>query len=768
MLKYLAAVLIVSSACCCAAQANTYKRCEALWGIENQKIRVVVDESQGSISVLDKTAKVTWKQPLNTMHMFNNIHITSGVDEITFDTVLGYTGSRPNNVTVTMSVPADSNQLVIEADMGDRSTRCDGFDFLEPFVLDTPKSCIAIADYCDGHLYPADIASFPFWDLGSYNVNLLDMPWVGLCDLDSGLGYSVIIDTSDDATLKCIKYGSRRAPLVHWEPQLGRFGYKRKLIYNFASSGGYVALAKAYRSYLQANGGLVTMEQKAQANPNIRKLYGAPLVWDYSDYIDGKEMKAAGVDKAVHHVWNWTDPGNKYSSSSAIAAGVIANDNNLGYLTEEYDQYYDAYPYSGSNNTPSSLYDQYPDHMAMDSNLTVRNGWYGAFGQMYRRCPSFYQAAAQNVIPPRLQSLPMNSRYMDVHTALEIQECYDPDHMKSRTQWKQDNLNILNYVRGLKLVLGGEHGKWWAIPYVDMFDGVMSSVGWPWNSAHPTTYGQTDYGTNGKVADDAWQKYESWGSVSYANRAPLWELVFHDCAVAHWYPDDSTDWTVSMTGGGEWYQARKDAINVLYGTPATFFNCGSDGSWYLQRQAFLDSYRDTCKPHEVLADKEMVSHFFLTGDHSVQKTTWSDGTVSVVNFGSGDYSVMIDGVTYVLPTNGFVVKGPKIEESRVRSNGSIVTTINMSGYHFTDASGVGVTMRGVNTRQLRVNTDKALTAVTIRPADVASAFNTSSMRILQLDTSGNRVGNISFTKVGSDQISIGPFSGPMYLDVISY
>ena len=42
---------------------------------------------------------------------------------------------------------------------------------------------LVVADYSNGHLYPLDLQPFP---RGSFSGDRLDMPWVGLCDLDTG------------------------------------------------------------------------------------------------------------------------------------------------------------------------------------------------------------------------------------------------------------------------------------------------------------------------------------------------------------------------------------------------------------------------------------------------------------------------------------------------------------------------------------------------------------------------------------------------------
>lgn len=60
-----------------------------------------------------------------------------------------------------------------------------------------------------------------------------------------------------------------------------------------------VSIAKIYKSYVEENGGFVTLEQKAASNPDIKKLYGAPFIYLWGDFvispedIDWQEFKAA-------------------------------------------------------------------------------------------------------------------------------------------------------------------------------------------------------------------------------------------------------------------------------------------------------------------------------------------------------------------------------------------------------------------------------------------------------------------------------------------
>ena len=727
--------------------ATTVTHTGSTWNIQNQNLKVTLTGGTGYLAVKDLGAGYTWTQPGAITHYpFTNMTALSNGVSFNTSFVDSKIGEFTANVQVV--VPDGAREMQLMVSMTNLNTAIGGFSSIEPFTLATPTSYLIAPDYCDGHMYPSNISAFPEWNLASgYRVQSLDMPWVGVFNISSGVGYSIIVATPYDAMLNAQMFNGYRAPWFQWNPSLGTLGYTRQLNYEFTANGGYVALAKAYRSYVQAQGGLVTLDTKAQTNPNIKKLFGAPVVWDYFNTMDPAQAKAAGVDKMLHHVDDWGDP-NDPSNDLAL----LKQNQDQGYLTEEYDSYCDAYPET-ANNPLGSYYDSYPNNFAKDVNGNTEPGFVGQYGQMYHRCPEFFQAAAQAVIPSRLAAYPSMARYLDVHTATATYECYDPNHPQSTTQWENNDYNLLSYIRGQGLVLSGEHGKWWAVPVMDVMDGVMSSPVWPWTN-QPTAYQQ------GTPSD--WTTYETYGSIGNTYRVPLWELVFHDCSLAMWYPDDATDYTANVPG--DWYQTKKDCMNVLYGTPSLFFNVGPNGSWWVNRPAFMTSYRTACKVHEALADQEMLTHQFLTTDRNVQQTTWTDGTVDIVNFGTSNYTATIGGTQYVLPQYGFAVSGPKITSYRAIVSGSTVTSVTMAGYNFSTQGGVAVTVRRFNNHFLRVNIDGACPQVSINPLNYVTNWKFATTHMWQCDTEGNRTARVSWTQNGNS-IVVGPFTSAVILDI---
>jgi len=205
--------------------ASVHSR-DGRWVVENSKLRLIVQAATGFIAVRDKRAAHYWTQPGAVKHRpFTNVRKVK--DGVSLATTFADTQSREFAARMTLTVPGEEPELRVTVD-GDRDALIAGFDFIEPFTYLGTDGYLALADWCDGHIYPADIDAWPGYWLDSFLVNLLQMPWVGVFDLTSGVGYCVIVDTQDDAELRCRKFGARRAPLIHWLPQLGQFGYERK------------------------------------------------------------------------------------------------------------------------------------------------------------------------------------------------------------------------------------------------------------------------------------------------------------------------------------------------------------------------------------------------------------------------------------------------------------------------------------------------------------------------------------------------------------
>lgn len=657
-------IFVLLGLCACSSSDGVSQEGD-VWFIENSHLKVTIQPT-GVLNVYDKKGNREWQQVASKEKKIENVSEVSTADKwaIAFETEV-------NNYPflIKLSLPKASADLEIEADMENRDTPIEDIPFFDPFLLDSEHCSIAVADFCNGHLYPADLHPFPY---KRYTTALLDMPWIGVCDAKEGHGYEIILDTSDDAFFDMIpvKVGKREIvlPKAGWISSKKRFGYARRLLCHFVSDGGYVALAKYYRTYAQKRGLIVPFSEKVKKNPNLTRLFGAVDVWGQQSVEFAKEAKKAGVEKMIMN-------GNSTPEE-------LKSINELGYLTSCYDAYQDVFQIEADGKIDSG-HEYLPDNIVLKDDSTRMLAWCTWDGhQSMKRCPVFWERTAKLVIPEVLSKYPFLCRFIDVTTAEDLYECYDERHPLTRAEKRELGVRLFDYIRSQGLVVGGEHGRWWAAPVIDYVEGMMS--GGTDNYAWDAPYLRPPMNKEG----NKWEQYETLG-MNPQYRVPLWELVFHDCVVSTWYWGDANDF---LTLADPKFTDMKNCYNILYGTiPLLWANeetggagPAKPGSWVANRELFLETYRNVCKLHEVIAGQEMTVHEFLTLDGMVQRTCFADGTEVVVNFGESVYEATVGGKKYQLPQYGFAVKGPKIEQSRALIDGQIVTNIHTNTYNFQD------------------------------------------------------------------------------------
>lgn len=728
------------------ADAKTAQR----WQLDNGAIRVEFDAGTGRMNVLDKQAGYTWRQPAPPDRRpdqkgptFRNVRkLDRGAVGVVLETDLGVTNGKPNTVTVTLAMPEETGRLDITLDMPDRNTEAHYPSFWHPFILDTPRGVMAIPDYCNGHVYPLD--DFPdrhpwLW------LDRLDMPWVGLCDLERGFGWLMIIDTPDNGQVHLSPYdvGGRKlvAPRVHWHSSKRLFEHPRKLTCHFVPRGGYVAMAKVFRAWARERGLLVTLAEKARRNANVKRLLGAPIVWGDARLDFAQQAKLAGIDRMLVN-----------GRSSPDQTRAI---NELGYLTGEYDNYTDILPLEPGKQIDKN-HAPLPDHAVLNADGKRMTAWLtiDKKKQYMKRCPALWTKAAKIVVPKALRDVPFLARFMDVTTAEGLYECFDPKHPLTKRQKRRCGVDLLSYVRSNRLVVGAEHGIWWAVPYVDYFEGMMSGTHcyYSWPAGHlirPESRDQRFTNPWGRKLPP-FEMYETWG-IGHAWRAPLWELVFHDCVITTWYWGDTNGWLHAIAPE---LTAKKDAFNILYGTvPMIWAN--KNGLWQTDRQAALRTYRTTCKLHEAVAGTEMLTHEFLTSDHHVQRTRFSDGTIAVVNFGLEPQWVDLAGESHLLPQNGFAVKGPAVEQHRRIEDDHVATRIKRPDYVYEQRGAREVELSRQSPTRLRLYVGKDEDAtVEVRPADVAPDWDLITTQVYRLDEQGGRSAQAEFDRHGPDWLFI--------------
>lgn len=471
----------------------------------------------------------------------------------------------------------------------------------------------------EGISYPVVDTSLPPMRYHLFGGHGLSMPWYGATDLREGL--MSIVETADDAWVKVDRNDDLLVLSPQWVPQLGKFGAPRRIRYIAFEKGGYVAMCKRYRSYAEETGLLKTLAEKRERIPSVDRLVGAANIWCFhgspSQWCD--KLRKKGIDRIL-----W---------SRRTTPGEIDLLNQAGILTGRYDIYQDAMNPAEFPNLhhihPDWTSDAWPDGLMVDENGDWRRGWRvtSKSGEMIPcgvLCDSRAVDSARLRVPEELKTHAYRARFVDTTTASPWRECYHPDHPMSRSESKYHKMQLLRYMsEECGLVTGSETGHDAAVPYLHFFEGMMS-LG---------PYRIPDAGRRMiEPVDPAPERVAKFQTGHYY-RLPLWELVYHDCVISYWYWGDYNNKLPSLWD-------RRDLLNMLYGTPPMFmFN---EAIWREHEDRFAESYQAIAPLARSTGYREMLSHRWLTDDHTVQQTQFSGKIFVTVNFGDKPYR-MQDG-----------------------------------------------------------------------------------------------------------------------------
>jgi len=533
-------------------------------------------------------------------------------------------------VTATAQLDGDTPELVVVI----RSEGEMAAPLAWPAAFASAKGQLLILPVNEGISYPTDDASLPAMHYHLYGGHGLCMPWYGA--VEGCTGWMAIIETPDDAAVQIPRRDGLLCLVPEWQAQKGAFGPERVIRYVFLSEGGYVAMAKRYRGFAKKTGLLKTLDEKRKAVPAVDLLVGAVNIWCWDQDAAAwcRELQTLGIRRIL-----W---------SNALPPDQIKALNDLGVLTSRYDIYQDAM-------NPASfqrlrwVHPDWTSEAWTNGDLMVGadgkwvRGWEVETkdGQMIpcgTLCDRQAVAYAKRRIPPDLETHPYRCRFIDTTTASPWRECYDQKHPMTRSESKRFKIDLLRYVReGCGLVCGSETGHDAVVPFVDYFEGMLS-LG---------PYRVPDAGRDMMRIWDEVPEPVTKFQTGHVYRLPLWELVYHDCVVGQWYWGDYNNKLPKLWD-------RRDLWNALYGTPPMFMF--DRKIWAANKERFVKSYQTATVVALATGYSQMLSHEWLTSDHSVQRTRFANGVVVTVNF--GDSLCSLPEGTH-LPSLGYRVEGLK-------------------------------------------------------------------------------------------------------------
>jgi hypothetical protein len=558
--------------------------------ISNDVISVTLDSTDVALSVKDKRTEQSWHQESFNEALLLNAKIQECIEFTWFDvlsvkefkTVIKLLGNEPE---FTLSLIAEDEMI--------KTIR-----FPYPFVSDS-GTCLVIP-INEGISYPVEDKTIETMDLIAFGGHGICMPFWGVTNGEQG--HMAIIKTPDEASVRIERINEKLCIRPEWLSQKGNFGYNRHLHYVFFHQGGHVAIAKRYRTYAQKKGLFKTLDQKRKENPNVDLLVGAINVWFWggNPLAIVQEMKSIGIERIL-----WSNGGS--------AEEIEAMNNMGGILTSRYDIYQDLMDPEIIKKGlvklhPDWTQEGWPEDLMLDKKQDWRKDWYVKVtgGKCYYPCGVLCDKQALKYARKRvsndLKTHPYRGRFIDTTTAAPWRECYHPDHPMTRSesrQWKMELLRFMSEDNGL--VTGSETGHEAAVPYVHYFEGMLSL--WPYRLPGA---GRDMHNIVEEVPERL-KKFQ----VGHKYRLPLWELVYHDCVVSHWYWGDYNNKLPALWN-------KRDLFNILYGTPPMFMFTSK--IWKNNKARFVKSYQDVCPVARATGYSEMIDHRFLLPDRSVQQT----------------------------------------------------------------------------------------------------------------------------------------------------
>jgi len=570
--------------------------------IEDSSLQVVLNETDGSFTVLDKRNSITWTQDALTAKSISNFVSTGASATFTMNDA---SESGLTDLAVTMSI--DLNVVTIS--IAHSVAACNTFHW--PFPFSSPDGYSAVMPYNEGMLLPVGASTGFLSSIGLDHGWNASMPIAGITNMSSG--YMFLVETPWDASLDTRSgTNGNRQPHIQWNTSKGNFSnYTRSLkIYFYDTASGYVEMAQDVRAWADANGYSRTLTAKKASTPKVTyadsiiQFGSAPLatVTSESTYLYNQGVRNAIMYTSID---GYTD---NWSLTSVVSAVIRA----LGFSVGWYKNYQNTYdPAEYANNTHQG----YPDYLYTLSNSTPYKS-----GSSYYVCRlANYNATAvaqPNLLRGNVARLASDNTVdfitLDAETGSSTRECYDVTHPTLRYDDIQARKNILQYHLDNNISVGSENCVLWAVPNMVYAVGLffIESEGAAWHTydANYTTY-----------------------ITGYAYRIPLFELAFHDCIVSmdtydnpinEFYATQPADWEKRMA----WY--------ALYGIP---LNAKWTTSWDTYKAKVASSVNELASVLRKVGGIRMINHEFLNLDKSQQRTTFENGVTVTSDFVNNTY-----------------------------------------------------------------------------------------------------------------------------------
>jgi len=710
--------------------------------IQNESVSFEADSASNTLVIRDARTDRTWTADLANCVSDAVVTKWGQLDQPSFDafriTEVEQLAGHQVKITLEEARAGKGHSLIVTLDGPNVSFEVFTDDANAPFAAlglppmfttDMKAGYLILCDRSSGVLKKQDDTGVGYNEtmMTVYgNTNCLNMPLVGLFDQTTGDGMMIHIESPFDANVRL----SRKNGLIWaepvWQCSMGTFAYPRRVTYRFVDKGGYVTMATLYREYQKKRGMLKTLEEKARDRPAVKRMEGAPILWaEARDAGFLKKARNLGFTRAILAI-EWSPAENREWGE-------------LGYIPLGYDSYGDI-----SEGPLGFQSDSIPENGHMLPTGEMMTGWTTTdpngrvVKQYYLRSSSKYLDAARAYGDARIGAANRSGTFIDVMMAMTLMEDHHPKHTYDRRTDLHYRREVFEHYVRKGLVIGTEHGNDWGVDLVDYTEGGLSGANW-WIPGENTSGWNAGHLRPPVSRADFSPEYLKYGLPT--QRIPFWELVYHDCVATTWYWGDSAGWFWKVAPE---LKRMKDLVTLLYGDMPLFwsevkFDWTHDGTEHLETfYLTVPSMRDKF-------GVQMTSHEFVTDDLQVQRTTFANGSETVVNFGDQTFEYRGEQ----LPTNGFYCTGPNLQQRRVLRDGRVVTWVKTDEFFYCESpfpiaelplsiSGRIVLFKMDDTQWNLVLTGAAGESVELSAAAIASHIGKAKYRVSGFDDEWNK------------------------------
>jgi len=569
-----------------------------------------------------------------TLNSAKRIHIEefrSAVDEgvrAVYESFFVGTRKLTLSVDTTVRLDFETERIIFEVEVtGDEQGSIQSLHWPQSVNFDDEDpSAYTVIPMMQGTLIPAKWHNTVLLNDGRYYHHDGYMPWFGQRWGDQG--YLMLTLTADDAGYKVdhIPRGRTRIANV-WYPSLGQMRYLRTCVMTLYGKCDYNDFCRSYRAHVIESGRFVSLKEKAERNPAVKKRIGVPLIQEYIlvsanptsiRYSDShpewnryfvtfeqrieqlRRLRDMGLTNAQFHIDGWGQNG--YDSGhpdvypphrdTGGAEGMrrfIKVCHELGYSLDVHDQYHDFYRNAPSFNAYQAIQDS-------ENNLPGARDCYG--GDQNFLCAQYalqyvrrnYRILEKNGIKP-------DGVHLASFAGSNLDECYNPAHKMSRTDCIAHRKAALSFLQSKGYVTCSDEP---IDCFIDRLDTVIHAP-----------YSLTPI---------------EWDGMCNGIPVPLFSLVYHDAIIVPWFGN--------CRKKGGWGIPKSD-----HALSHAILNASPAGLEIDATAQEIDEITRCCRLAEELAFVPMVRHEFLSDDCRKQRTRFADGTCIEVNFDTNESKV---------------------------------------------------------------------------------------------------------------------------------